>query len=225
MERIRIFYFTDVLCVWAYIAQIRLNELEATFPQEVAVDHHFVPVFGNAREKLETRWRDQGGLSAYRDHVHGVAKAFPHVTVHPEIWTKVAPASSMSCHLFLQAIRLLENKQIIPKSEKLFDRTAWEMRVRFFTQLADVSNREVQFDIARSLGLPVAAIQAHIDSGEAYARLSRDFELVKEHAVTVSPTMIFNEGRQRLNGNVGYRVIEANIRELLQSRPGQQSWC
>ncbi len=50
-------------------------------------------------------------------------------------------------------------------------------------------------------------------------------ELVKEHNVTVSPTLIFNEGRQRLNGNVGYRVIEANIRELLHNPAGEHSWC
>jgi len=43
--------------------------------------------------------------------------------------------------------------------------------------------------------------------------------------VSVSPTLIFNEGRQRLNGNVGYRVIEANIRELLHNPPGEESWC
>jgi predicted DsbA family dithiol-disulfide isomerase len=49
--------------------------------------------------------------------------------------------------------------------------------------------------------------------------------LVKEHTVTVSPTLIFNEGRQRLNGNVGYRTIEANIRELLHNPPEEQSWC
>lgn len=38
----------------------------------------------------------------------------------------------------------------------------------------------------------------------------------------VSSTLIFNEGRQRLNGNVGYRVIEANIRELLHNLPEEQ---
>ncbi len=83
----------------------------------------------------------------------------------------------------------------------------------------------MQFDIAEKLGLPIDLIQAQIDSGAAYARLSEDFDLVKEHTVTVSPTLIFNEGRQRLNGNVGYRVIEANIRELLNNPPGEQSWC
>lgn len=83
----------------------------------------------------------------------------------------------------------------------------------------------MQFEIAENLGLPIAAIQAQIDSGEAYAQLSKDFDLVKEYSVTVSPTLIFNEGRQRLNGNVGYRVIEANIRELLHNPPGEASWC
>jgi len=83
----------------------------------------------------------------------------------------------------------------------------------------------VQLELAEELGLPIAAIQEQIDSGEAYALLSKDFELVKEHTVTVSPTLIFNEGRQRLNGNVGYRVIEANIRELLHNPPDEQSWC
>jgi predicted DsbA family dithiol-disulfide isomerase len=91
--------------------------------------------------------------------------------------------------------------------------------------LANVSDRQVQFEIAEKLRLPIAAIQAQIDSGEAYAQLSKDFDLVKEHTVTVSPTLIFNEGRQRLNGNVGYRVIEANIRELLNNPPEEQSWC
>ena len=49
--------------------------------------------------------------------------------------------------------------------------------------------------------------------------------LAREQNVRASPTLIFNEGRQRLTGNVGYRVIEANVRELLQAPAGGQSWC
>jgi hypothetical protein len=41
-----------------------------------------------------------------------------------------------------------------------------------------------------------------------------------------SPTMILNQGRQKLFGNVGYRIIEANIQELLREpNPDQASWC
>jgi predicted DsbA family dithiol-disulfide isomerase len=225
MEPIRISYFSDVLCVWAYIAQIRLDELKATFQDQVAIDYHFVSVFGNAREKLENRWRDRGGFKGYSNHVHEVVKKFDHIIVHPDIWTDVIPSSSTSCHLFLHAIQLLEMKGIVQPSEKVFEKATWAFRDAFFTKLANISDRKVQFAIAEELGLPIAALQEQIDSGEAYALLSKDFELVKEHTVTVSPTLIFNEGRQRLNGNVGYRVIEANIRELLHNPPDEQSWC
>lgn len=225
MEPIRIFHFSDVLCIWAYIAHIRLDELKTTFQDKIVIEHHFVPVFGTAREKLENRWRDRGGLQGYSNHIQEVAKKFDHITVHPDIWTKVTPPSSTSCHLFLHAIRQLESKGLVEPSQQVFEKATWAFREAFFIQMVDVSSRKVQFEIAEQLGLPIAAIQDQIDSGEAYAQLTKDFELIKEHTVTISPTLIFNEGRQRLNGNVGYRVIEANIRELLHNPPGEQSWC
>jgi predicted DsbA family dithiol-disulfide isomerase len=119
----------------------------------------------------------------------------------------------------------LEIKGIIPKPEKRFEQATAAFRDAFFAKAMNISDRNVQIAIVAELGLPIAAIQQQIDSGEAYAQLSKDFDLVKEHAVSVSPTLIFNEGRQRLNGNVGYRVIEANIRELLNNPPGEESWC
>ncbi|HEY9879177.1 MAG TPA: DsbA family protein [Leptolyngbyaceae cyanobacterium] len=225
MEPIRIFYFSDIPCVWAYISQIRLNELKATFQDKVTLDYHFVSVFGVTREKLESQWRDRNGLQGYSQHIQEVVKKFDHVKVHPHIWTDVVPPSSTSCHLFAHAVKLLETKNIVPPSERLFEKTVWALREAFFTQLANVADRGVQFAIAKQLGLPVDAIREQIDSGEAYAQLSQDFDLSKEHSVTVSPTLLFNEGRQRLNGNVGYRVMEANIRELLENPPGEHSWC
>ena len=224
MKPIHIFYFSDVLCIWAYVAQVRLEELKIAFPENIAIDYHFVPVFGNAREKLEKGWRDRGGLTGYQNHVKGIASKFEHISVHPDVWSQV-PASSTSAHLFLNAVQLLEIKGLVPESDKVLEKTAWALREAFFTKLADISDRKVQFEIAEELGLDINLIQAQIDSGEAYALLSKDFDLIKEHTVTVSPTLIFNEGRQRLNGNVGYRVIESNIRELLHNPADEQSWC
>ena len=224
MKPIHIFYFSDVLCIWAYVAQVRLEELKIAFPENIAIDYHFVPVFGNAREKLEKGWRDRGGLTGYQNHVKGIASKFEHISVHPDVWSQV-PASSTSAHLFLNAVQLLEIKGLVPESDKVLEKTAWTLREAFFTKLADISDRKVQFEIAEELGLDINLIQAQIDSGEAYALLSKDFDLIKEHTVTVSPTLIFNEGRQRLNGNVGYRVIESNIRELLHNPADEQSWC
>lgn len=74
MQPIHISYFSDILCIWAYIAQIRMEELKTNFQDRIAIAPHFVPVFGNAREKLENRWRDRGGLKGYSDHVHEVVQ-------------------------------------------------------------------------------------------------------------------------------------------------------
>ena len=41
-----------------------------------------------------------------------------------------------------------------------------------------------------------------------------------------SPSFVLNGGRQKLYGDVGFRIIEANIEELLQVPGGDQaSWC
>jgi hypothetical protein len=55
-------------------------------------------------------------------------------------------------------------------------------------------------------------------------------ELCRELCITKwvqgSPTYILNNGRQKLFGNVGYGVIEANIMELIRSPvAGAASWC
>ncbi|ALZ74893.1 hypothetical protein [Rheinheimera sp. F8] len=43
--------------------------------------------------------------------------------------------------------------------------------------------------------------------------------------IKVSPTCSFNAGRQCLSGNVGYRIIAANIRELTEPAALLQAWC
>ncbi|MFO1320842.1 MAG: DsbA family protein [Burkholderiales bacterium] len=225
MDPIRISCFSDILCVWAYVAQVRLDELKANFTDGVMLDTHFVSIFGNARQKLEARWQDKGGLRAYSAHVRQVASQYPHVVVHPDVWVAGTPTSSLSCHLFLCAVRVAAREGGLPDAMRAPDPVTWAMRRAFFAELADVSDRSVQFGIAETCGVPAAPVEAAIRSGAAYAELSRDLDLARELNVTVSPTLIFNEGRQRLNGNVGYRVIDANLRELLRKPDGEQSWC
>jgi predicted DsbA family dithiol-disulfide isomerase len=52
-----------------------------------------------------------------------------------------------------------------------------------------------------------------------------DFDAQKKQLVEGSPTFVLDEGRQKLYGNVGYRILEGNIQELL-TEPGQRpGWC
>ena len=47
----------------------------------------------------------------------------------------------------------------------------------------------------------------------------------EKHPVVGSPAFMLGEGRQKLYGNVGYRILEANIQEVLADPSERASWC
>ena len=225
MNPVKVLHFSDVLCVWAYVSQIRLQELQENFTSRIAIDFRFLQVFGDVQRKFELQWAQRGGAAGYGEHVRSIAGQFEHVTVHPEIWLRNTPRSSLPCHLFLCAVRLLDIDSPAPGQASRLEHAARAVRDAFFRDLVDVSQRKALFGIAERIGLPVQKIEKILDSGAAHAALSDDLNLAKDCSVRASPTLIFNEGRQILTGNVGYRVIEANVRELLRAPSEQCSWC
>jgi protein-disulfide isomerase-like protein with CxxC motif len=209
------------------VGQVRVDELTAHFSDQVELDVRFCEVFGNAASKLERQWAERGGAAGYSAHVQEIVADFQNATVHPEIWQRNAPASSMPCHLFLCAVRLLADDKEISAHDR--SRLVWRasrgLRLAFFRDLVDISRRDEQFQLAEELGLSVADLEGHLDSGRAHAALSDDLALAREMGVRVSPTISLNEGRQMLTGNVGYRVLEANVAEFLSTPTVQHSWC
>lgn len=225
-------YFTDILCIWAYLAQIRIDELKTKFGSEIVLQKHFIPVFGSVAAKIKDNWGDKGGVAAYSQHVQKMVSNFGHIELHPDIWAKNTPTTSTSCHLFLKAIQILESSGEIQSKDtsgncvkSIFETTVWEMRLAFFRDLVDVSSFNEQMMIAEKLGLPLQKIKNLIENGAAFAGLDDDLQLKEKYAIAGSPTLVLNEGRQIIYGNVGYRVIEANIQELLTQPEYQASWC
>ena len=223
MESVRITHFSDVLCVWAYISQIRCDELVAQFHDRVSIDYHYMQVFGSVRAKMAAQWSERGGIRGYAAHVHEVASGFEHVSIHPEVWLETTPESSMPCHLFLCAVRELEARGDAEPGAQA--RAAWAAREAFFRECENIAVRSVLLEIGERAGVPAARVEPLLDGGIAHAALSADLTNMRDQMVRASPTLMLNEDRQRLTGNVGYRVIEANVRELLENPTGQQSWC
>lgn len=218
MPALRVMHFSDVLCIWAHVGQIRIEELCRVFGTNVDVDYHFVTVFGDVHGRLAERWKDRGGLTGYAQHVREIAARFEHVRVHEDVWTRDVPASSLGAHLFLHAVQLVAGRAAL-------ERCASALRAAFFTDVVDVGRRARQLEVAEGAGVPVAAVERELDGGRAAACVARDLQLAREHAIDVSPSLVLGEGRQVLKGNVGYRVIEANVRELLSTVEPPHSWC
>ena len=229
---VTLLYFTDILCIWAYLAQIRIDELQNTFGKKIEVKEHFVSIFGSVESKMEQNWQSKGGIKAYAEHVQSIAQGFDHITIHPDIWVKDTPKTSASCHVFLKAIQILEARNELPltcvpnSTEKCTSELiTWELRKAFFEELIDISSYKNQLGVAENLGLPLKQIQEIIENGEAFAALAKDRILQNKYNVTGSPSLVLNNGRQIIYGNVGYRVIEANIHELINQPDNQASWC
>lgn len=231
-KKVLVLYFTDILCIWAYIAQVRMDQLKNKFGEEIEIEEHFVSVFGSVGQKMEENWGTKGGVSAYNKHVQEIALKFDHIEVHPDVWVKNTPTTSGSCHLFLKAVQILENRIELSatfesenSTKSVVEIVAWEFRLAFFKDLVDISTFKSQMEIAERLQLPVREIQEVIESGAAFSALDSDLQLKKKYGVVGSPSLVLNEGRQMIYGNVGYRVIEANIQELLNQPENQASWC
>ena len=76
----------------------------------------------------------------------------------------------------------------------------------------------MQREIAGLLHVDFDKILNKFKTGEAIARLTKDYDLAQLHGIEGSPTYVINEGRQKLFGNVSYGVIAANVNEMLASQ-------
>ncbi len=229
---IEISYVSDVLCIWAYAAEVRLDELRKEFGSSIELQYRFIPIFGATRCRIGEGWKDRGGYAGFGEHVREVSKGFPHISVNERVWSEVAPTTSSSAHEMLCAVRLLVDEGIVDSARRsdlggrtAFEEATWRVRSAFFEHARDISDRDVLFDVLAQAGIATAAVEAKLKSGEAMAEVCHDIELRDEHKIEGSPTYYLNQGRQKLYGNVGYRVVSANLRELLE-QPGQRaSWC
>ena len=123
MGIIEIKYFSDVLCVWAYISQVRIDAIKEKFGEAVRIEHRFCSVFGDTATKINTTWKEKGGYAGFNAHLRQAASKYPHIEVHPGLWLNTSPATSMSTHLFLKAIQLGEGlASILAPSKSTFIR-------------------------------------------------------------------------------------------------------
>jgi predicted DsbA family dithiol-disulfide isomerase len=228
VSEIEITYFSDVLCVWAYVAQARIDAVKEKFGKSVRIDHRFCSVFGDTAAKIMSTWKDRSGYEGFSSHLQHVAGRFPHVEVHPEIWLKTRPLSSASPHLFLKAVQHWDREAAAAgkPATGVFDRTMWALRSAFFRDCRDISRWDVQCEIAEGLSVDIGAVEELIHGGGAFARLAADYQDADKMRIEGSPSLVLNEGRQKLYGNVGFRLIDANIQELLRTpSTDEASWC
>ena len=62
-------YYTDILCVWAWIAQRRIDELNAQLGDKIEIRRYYIDVFGDVAKNIDTGWQQRGGYEGFAEHV------------------------------------------------------------------------------------------------------------------------------------------------------------
>jgi predicted DsbA family dithiol-disulfide isomerase len=217
-DKLQIEYFSDVLCVWAWIAQRRVEEMEEEWGDRVSSNYLCINVFGDTQKKFAEGWSDRGGFEGYAKHVAEAAEPFELAVVNPRVWSVVRPMSSAIPHLVVKAAALVEGTA---REYEL----ALQLRRAFFEDARDIGQLDVAMEVAVQTGFQSNDLNAVIDDGRAHAQLMSDYDLAQKMSIRGSPSWVLNEGRQIIYGNVGYRVISANIRELIKRPSEEASWC
>lgn len=224
MTPVPILYFSDVLCVWAYISELRVAAVRAAYGDQVRFDYRLCSVFGDTARKIPAVWRDRGEYAGFNEHLRQSAAQFPEIKLNPDIWLTARPASSTGPHLFLKAVQLDEASG--GSAQGAFEACLHAFRSAFFEAARDIARWDVQCDVARACGVEVARIEGLIDDGRAFAALASDYQAAEALGIQGSPSFVLNDGRQKLYGNVGFRILDANIQELLRApQAGEASWC
>jgi predicted DsbA family dithiol-disulfide isomerase len=107
-----------------------------------------------------------------------------------------------------------------------FDQAMWAFRRAFFKECRDISHLDVQREIAGGIGVDIGAIEQCLQSGAAFAALAADYQEAERLRIEGSPSLVLNQGRQKLYGNVGFWLIEANVQGLMRTPASDDaSWC
>lgn len=217
-KSIDIDYYTDVLCVWAWIAQRRIDQLCEDYGQQIQLKHHYLPLFSDTVTRMQSQWGHRGSYEGFADHLQEAIEPYDFAPVNDRVWREVRPTTSAGAHLMLKATQLAYDEAT---SAKL----ALRLRQAFFVEAQDIGQRGVNLELAQELGIDKQALMAKFDDGTALAALMADHAQAQAQNIKGSPSWVMNEGRQVIYGNVGYRVLHANVEELLRSPENEASWC
>jgi len=211
-------YYSDVLCIWAWISQRRITELKEQWGGKIEIHYHYLNLFGDTSSRMAEQWGSRGGYEGFGQHTIEAAAPYDNAPVNKDVWKHIRPLTSANAHVVLKAVELMYSADISEKLLILIQKS-------FFVDCLDIGQLETVIALAEGVGLERCKIKSSIDNGKATAALMQDYKNAKDLNIQGSPSWLMNNGRQTLFGNVGYRILNANIKEVLEHPAQEASWC
>lgn len=212
--RLKFSYWSDPLCIWALVAQSKLDRVLAELGQHIVVDYRIVPVFGSVAERFRSgAWAKDGVDGRVLATREIAAQHGKRADVSGACW-RMMPASSWSPAAAVKAVFATAGAEVGPTYLRM-------LRERFFVNEENIALRSVQLALAETLGLPRAPIEQRLDDGTALAAVYEDHAERERLRIQGSPTYVFDGGRAMLYGNFDYGILHSTVMELVRGiNPG-----
>lgn len=219
--RLTFSYWSDPLCIWALVAQQKLDHVLAELGEQVRVDYRIVPVFGSVSWRFAQGPWSKDGVEGRVLATRKIAEQGGRSDVSGECWRRAMPASSWAPAMAIKAVFALDEgrgEEVGPMYQRV-------LRERFFVTEANIALRAVQLEVAEELRLPRAPIEARLDDGCALAAVCEDHAEKERLRIQGSPTYVFDGGRAMLYGNFDYGILRCTVEELVRGAGPGGSAC
>lgn len=223
-DRIEVTYWSDPLCIWAFVSHHRHEAIRDGYIDRVSIVERVVPVFGSVPRRFRDGSWSASGPAGRAEKTREIAASFGIEDVDGALWVDDPPASSWSPGMAVVAVRAMvrDGDGADPGQDSLYHLA---LRNAAFRENRNTARREVQLEVAESLGLSRAAMERRLDDGTAMAALWEDHRAREAHKVQGSPTYVCDGGREMLYGNVAEAVVRATFDALLDGRKSGGSAC
>ena len=185
-QPVRIDVVSDVVCPWCFIGKHRLEKALALKPY-IAVEVHWRPFFLNDWIPREGISREQylttkfGSPERYKGIAQRVtAAAASEGLVYAADKMKRQP-NTLDCH------RLIRWAEGIGKAAEMKQR----LMDLYFTQGADLTDRETLVQAAADVGLDADSVRAQLASDRDVAQIEQDAQSAKQAGIEGVPCFIF----------------------------------
>ena len=208
---VRIDVVSDVVCPWCFIGKRRLEKALALKP-DIAVEVHWRPYFLNDWIPREGISREQylttkfGSPERYKGIAQRVtAAAAAEGLVYAADKVKRQP-NTLDCH------RLIRWAEGIGKAAEMKQR----LMDLYFTQGADLTDRETLVKAAADIGLDANTVRAQLASDQDVAQIEQDAQSAKQAGIEGVPCFIFG-GKFAISGAQAPEDLAEAIERMAQS--------
>lgn len=210
--RIPFEYWSDPLCIWAFVAQDKLDTLLEEHGHRLDVAYRIVPVFGSVPHRFSRGSWAQAGPEGRAASTRRVAHERGHPEVSGQVWIDDPPASSWSSGAAAKAVFAMEQAEETASGAGAAYLLA--LRRAFFCDDRNIARRDVQLQLAEALGIDRGPLTRRLDDGTAVAALWEDHLERESLRLQGSPTFVFDGGRAQLYGNFDHAILDATVASL-----------